>query len=230
MPRDAPLALCTCVLLMVAVLATGLPPAGSRRRLLRSTGGPSVPPAASVQRKRSRGRPEPQATLLNAALAADLLSAALRAGSPLATALTAVGEALPPARSAGTGSLGSELASAGRSLLLGATLEHALDPLRPAAARPAHWPRPRQRLTRDGEPHAQLAAVLLRSSASGARLAEQLGLLADDARARAAAESLAGARRLGVLAVLPLGGCFLPAFMLLAVVPTVAGLVSVVAG
>ncbi|MDQ1631598.1 MAG: tight adherence protein, partial [Frankiaceae bacterium] len=59
---------------------------------------------------------------------------------------------------------------------------------------------------------------------SGARLARQLGLLADDARAAEDADSLARARRVGVLAVLPLGLCCLPAFMVLSVVPLAVGL------
>ncbi len=50
--------------------------------------------------------------------------------------------------------------------------------------------------------------------------------LAAEARADRAARGQAAAERAGVLAVAPLGLCFLPAFVLLGVVPVVAGLVG----
>ncbi|MCW2777557.1 MAG: hypothetical protein JWN17_1282, partial [Frankiales bacterium] len=48
--------------------------------------------------------------------------------------------------------------------------------------------------------------------------------LAADARAEARSAAEQRARRAGVLAVAPLGLCFLPAFVLLGVVPVVVGL------
>jgi pilus assembly protein TadC len=48
--------------------------------------------------------------------------------------------------------------------------------------------------------------------------------VAADARRRQQAEAHRRAARAGVLAVLPLGACFLPAFVLLGVVPAVVGL------
>ncbi|MCU1692975.1 MAG: hypothetical protein JWM64_2066, partial [Frankiales bacterium] len=48
--------------------------------------------------------------------------------------------------------------------------------------------------------------------------------LAAEARASATARAEQRARRAGVLAVAPLGLCFLPAFVLLGVVPVVVGL------
>lgn len=242
MTPAALLGLAVALLGVAVVLAAQTTPAVARRRLAdaglsRSGRGPEQQPG-SVHRRTSRVRRPPPASplaaALAAALAADLLSAALLAGSPLAAAFTAVGDALisdSGASSSGrerpAADVGRLLRSVGRGLLLGATLEHALDPL--------HVPRTDRsrgssRGRREPAPLTRLAAVVTRSAASGARLAEQLGLLADDLRAETAAAGLAGARRLGVLAVLPLGGCFLPAFMLLAVVPTVAGLVDVVAG
>ena len=71
---------------------------------------------------------------------------------------------------------------------------------------------------------ATLLRTLRRSGHSGARLAAQLRVLADDLRAEAAAGARQRARRVGVLAVIPLGLCCLPAFMLLAVVPLAVGL------
>ncbi|MCU1621436.1 MAG: hypothetical protein JWL79_281, partial [Frankiales bacterium] len=48
--------------------------------------------------------------------------------------------------------------------------------------------------------------------------------VAADARRRQAVDAHRRAARAGVLAVLPLGACFLPAFVLLGVVPAVIGL------
>jgi Flp pilus assembly protein TadB len=128
------------------------------------------------------------------ALLADLLAAALAAGLPLVSALDAVDRALPGPRRYPLDRV-RELARGG-----------SVDDLR------------------DGELPAVLVRALRRSGRSGSRLASQLGLLADDTRAEAAASALDRARRVGVLAVLPLGLCCLPAFMLLAVVPLAAGL------
>lgn len=71
-----------------------------------------------------------------------------------------------------------------------------------------------------------LGAAFSRSAASGAPLAAVLSDLAADLRTqqRLAAES--EARRVGIRAAAPLGLCFLPAFILLGLVPIVAGLVG----
>ncbi len=50
--------------------------------------------------------------------------------------------------------------------------------------------------------------------------------VAEDARRVSTARAERAARRAGVLAVGPLGICFLPAFMLLGVVPAVVGLAT----
>jgi pilus assembly protein TadC len=55
-------------------------------------------------------------------------------------------------------------------------------------------------------------------------VAEAVQRVAADARRRQEAEGHRRAARAGVLAVLPLGACFLPAFVLLGIVPVVAGL------
>ena len=67
-----------------------------------------------------------------------------------------------------------------------------------------------------------------RAAGSGTALAPSLARLANDQRrvARTAAE--ARARAAGVQAVAPLGLCFLPAFMLLGVVPAIAGIASTI--
>jgi hypothetical protein len=68
-------------------------------------------------------------------------------------------------------------------------------------------------------PFAAVARRMARSSASGSPVADQLHRLAARTRATEHAKALAGARAAGVRAVLPLGAFFLPAFLLLAVVP-----------
>ncbi|BCJ52844.1 hypothetical protein Asp14428_43190 [Actinoplanes sp. NBRC 14428] len=129
-------------------------------------------------------------------LGADLLAAALRAGAPVDRAVTAVADALG-------GPLGERLDRTGRSLRLGA------DP-------PEAW----QHLS-DVPGAARLTAAAIRSSASGGALAGAFTRLADDLRADRAIAAESAARRSGVLIVLPLGLCFLPAFLLAGLVPVV---------
>jgi hypothetical protein len=129
------------------------------------------------------------------AMLLDLLGAALAAGAPLATALDCVDRALPAPR------------------------VHPLNRVRDVALSGSL-----EALTDTDDVPAVLLRALRRSGRSGSRLAVQLRLLADDTRAEAAGAALDRARRVGVLAVLPLGLCCLPAFMLLAVAPLAAGL------
>lgn len=134
-------------------------------------------------------------------LAADLLAAALTAGAPVDRAVTAVAQAL-------TGPLGERLARVGRSLRLGA------DP-------PEAWSH-----LADVTGAARLIAAAVRSSGSGSGLARALTRLADDLRADRDVRAEAAARRAGVLVVLPLGLCFLPAFLLAGLVPVVVALLG----
>ncbi|MEV1287754.1 type II secretion system F family protein [Micromonospora sp. NPDC049679] len=134
-------------------------------------------------------------------LAADLLAAALRAGAPVDRAAAAVAKAL-------AGPLGERLATVARSLRLGAEPQEAWAHLMPVAG---------------GE---RLARAAVRSSASGAALAGALTRLADDLRADRAVTTEAAARRAGVLIVLPLGLCFLPAFILAGLVPVIVAVLG----
>jgi Flp pilus assembly protein TadB len=134
-------------------------------------------------------------------LAADLLAAALRAGAPVDRAVTAVAVALG-------GPLGERLGLVGRTLLLGGDPEEAWAHLGPVTGA--------ERLT--------VAAV--RSSASGAALAGAQTRLADDLRADRATGAEAAARRAGVLIVLPLGLCFLHAFILAGLVPVIVAVLG----
>ncbi|HQR80573.1 MAG TPA: type II secretion system F family protein [Actinomycetota bacterium] len=71
---------------------------------------------------------------------------------------------------------------------------------------------------------APVGRVLLRAVESGAALTSSLVSCAEQMRHDRAAELERRARAVGVKAVAPLGVCFLPAFMLLAVVPIVGSL------
>lgn len=134
-------------------------------------------------------------------LAADLLAAAMRAGAPVDRSVLAVAEALD-------GPLAGRLARVGRTLLLGGGPAEAWSAL-------------------DGVPGAErLTAAALRSANSGAALAGALTRLADDLRADRATAAEASARRAGVLIVLPLGLCFLPAFILAGLVPVIVAVLG----
>ncbi|MFC5831691.1 type II secretion system F family protein, partial [Nonomuraea insulae] len=74
----------------------------------------------------------------------------------------------------------------------------------------------------------RLSRAMSRAVQSGAPVADVLTRLADDAREAARAESVASARSVGVKAVAPLGLCFLPAFVLLGIIPVIAGLASTI--
>jgi pilus assembly protein TadC len=69
-----------------------------------------------------------------------------------------------------------------------------------------------------------LAQAFERSERSGAPIAAMVRGLADEARRDRRSARLAEARRVGVRTAAPLGACFLPAFFLIAIVPTVIAL------
>jgi Flp pilus assembly protein TadB len=129
-------------------------------------------------------------------LAADLLAVALRGGAPADRATAAVAEAL-------AGPLGERFAQVSRLLSLGAAPPEAWAQLAPVAGA------------------ARLVRAAVRSAEHGGALADAFGRLADDLRADRAIAMEAAARRAGVLIVLPLGTCFLPAFMLAGLVPVI---------
>jgi pilus assembly protein TadC len=136
---------------------------------------------------------------------ADLLAAALRAGAPPGHAAAVVGAAV-------AGPVGSRLMRVGSALRLGESPERAWEYL-------ADLP--------GGE---RVARAAVRSADSGAALAAALTRLADETRVARAAAAEAAARRAGVLVVLPLGLCFLPAFLLAGVVPVVVAVLDGVLG
>lgn len=73
-----------------------------------------------------------------------------------------------------------------------------------------------------------LARALSRAAESGASVQLVLARLADDLDRDARASAEQHARTVGVRAAVPLGVCLLPAFLLLGIVPLVAGLLGTV--
>lgn len=78
----------------------------------------------------------------------------------------------------------------------------------------------------DDETLAPLGRALARSSRTGASVVRTLALLADDLGDEERARREDAARTVGVRAAVPLGLCLLPAFLLLGIVPVVAGMAS----
>lgn len=134
-------------------------------------------------------------------LAVDLLAACAAAGQPVDRALGVVAQAIG-------GPLAQRLQAPLARLRLGA------DPVTEWGA-----------LTGDDQLGA-LARTMTRSLQSGAPLANGLSRLAEDSRRESRTLSQARARSVGVKAAGPLAVCFLPAFMLIGVVPTIAGAFS----
>jgi pilus assembly protein TadC len=100
--------------------------------------------------------------------------------------------------------------------------------LEPVAARLELGTDPRQVWdgVADDEALGPLGRTMARSHASGAPVTEAIERLAEELADRARADVEDRARAVGVRAAVPLGLCFLPAFLLLGIVPLVAGLVS----
>lgn len=73
-----------------------------------------------------------------------------------------------------------------------------------------------------------IATALARSATSGAPAAALLDAVAADAARDARASAEAAARRAGVRAIIPLVACFLPAFLLVGVVPVVVSVAGAV--
>jgi len=134
-------------------------------------------------------------------LAADLMAATLRSGAPPEHAARTVGEAMG-------GPVGVRLVRVANAMRLGAPAVQAWEHLTDVPG---------------GE---RLARAATRSADSGAALAAALDRLAGELRAARAAAADAAARRAAVLVMLPLGLCFLPAFLLTGVVPVVISLLS----
>jgi Flp pilus assembly protein TadB len=134
-----------------------------------------------------------------APLAADLIAATMASGATMRAALAAVGAAV-----------GEPTAGALRPVL--AAMELGADP-------PSAW----QSLT-GSSPLGPIRDAIVRSAETGAPLTAVLTRIADDMRRERQVQVEVAARTAGVRAVAPLAACFLPAFVLMGVVPVVASL------
>jgi Flp pilus assembly protein TadB len=138
-------------------------------------------------------------------LAADLLAVTLRSGAPVDRATAAVADAIP-------GPLGARLVRVARVLRLGGTPAEAWAHLGAGG---------------DGAPGTdRLVRAAVRSAEHGSALAGALSRLADDLRSDRTIAREAAARRAAVLIVLPLGLCFLPAFILAGLVPVIIAILG----
>jgi tight adherence protein B len=133
--------------------------------------------------------------------ALDLAAAALRCGRDVANALRLAAPVLAPATAAQWRRVAGLIA-------LGADPDQA-------------W-----MSVGDDADLAPVAVAARRSAKSGARLAAAFSRLARDLRAEQRSVALARANRAGVLAMAPLGLCFLPAFVCIGIVPTIVGIAS----
>jgi pilus assembly protein TadC len=129
--------------------------------------------------------------------AADLTATCLEAGAAPADALMAVGDAIG-------GPVGMRLRAVSLAVRAGADL-------------------PGLASTDGADPLATLLRAVARATVTGAPLADSVRDVAADQRERARWLALERARRAGVQAVGPLAVCFLPAFVVVGVVPVVVG-------
>ncbi len=173
-------------------------------------GGPAGPPLAGavavavwvvVGRAESPAtRAERDAVRRDLPAVVTLLAAALRAGADPGEAVGVVVDALPGPASGRLSAVSSRLRLGGDPGLVWAELE------------------------RDHE-LAPLGRTLARAQATGAPVVVAVERLAADLARSARGEAEDRARAVGVKAAVPLGLCLLPAFVLIGIVPLVAGLV-----
>lgn len=195
---DPPIAACTLTGVVLALVVVA--PLGPVLGAGLAVGGPRLLRRLEPRRERvARER-----LLADLPLALDLLASCLAGGAPLPAAARAVAGALP-------GPAGGRLSAVSAALDVGSPPAEAWRLLAGSAP---------------GDPLAPASRALVRASDGGAPVAQAISRLAGDARADAAARGEEAARRVGVLAVAPLGLCFLPAFVLLGVVPVVVGLAA----
>ncbi len=170
------------------------------RRSARRLGGPATAPVAGATRRPLRqrlARRPGDAGEADPALLLDLVAVALVAGAPVPTALSAVGSSWP-------GDAGVAMVRAARALLLGAPWDVA-------------W-------TGAGGAARAVAQALQPAWSAGASPVPLLHAAAHRMRSRRRAQTRAAAGRLGVQLVVPLALCYLPAFVLVGLVPVVVSL------
>nr|WP_233570901.1 type II secretion system F family protein [Nocardiopsis sp. Huas11] len=154
-----------------------------------------------VRARRGRARPDRLPVTGDLPVVIGLLAAGVRAGAT-------VQGCLPPVARAVGGRLGAELSAVAERLRLGADPEQAW--------RRSALPGPLAAVGRD----------LARAADTGAPVADLLDRHVADLRRGLRARATARVERLGVVVVAPLGLCFLPAFVLIGIVPMAADLLA----
>ena len=157
----------------------------------------TVTVVARLEPRRDKDRRERMGA--QAPLVVDLVAACLASGAALEPSLAAAAHAVGPP-------VADELGTVVASLRLGAEPETAWAATDPSLA--------------------GLARAVVRSSQTGAPLADLLPRVAAEARAVHRAQAEARVRTASVRLTAPLGAAFLPAFLLLGVVPVVASWLS----
>ena len=181
----------------VVLLLWGPDPLGR----LREPSAPGPAPRVWLRRWRSRGGKPASRKAAELPQTLELMAVCLESGATLTGAATTLRDLSPPATAEVLGSVVAAL-HVGRDPTK-AWLALAEDPV---------W----------GPPARDLA----RSLRSGTGMAECLRVHAEEARRRRREAAMRAARAVGVKSVKPLMVCFLPAFVLLGVVPLVASLVG----
>lgn len=153
-----------------------------------------------------QGRLEPrgvrarrEAATLDLPITLELMASCLDAGAPLRMAVSQVGSLCAPSTAL--------------------TLRQLDDAVRLGVHEPDAWAQ-----LLDDPVWGAVAADMMRCSQTGAAASDVLREHAAEARRSAADARLAAARAVGVRSVLPLMTCFLPAFLLVGVVPIVASI------
>jgi pilus assembly protein TadC len=134
-------------------------------------------------------------------VAIDLLAACLGVGASQQAALATVADGI-------AGSLGADLHRVAAAMQVGASADEAWSLVNAADLQ-------------------AVAGLLRRAERTGAPVTPLLGMLAEQRRQQARGVAMDAARALGVRSTGPLGLCFLPAFVLIAVVPLVVSLLPV---
>lgn len=133
--------------------------------------------------------------------ALEMISMILAAGAPIARAVEVTAQVSPSATR-------TVLKSVSQNMRLGKPPGHAWEQLR------------------EHDVWGDAARDLARSAQSGTGVQEALAVHAAEARRRTHERALVDARSIGVRSVVPLVVCFLPAFVLVGVVPVIASLVQ----
>ncbi|MDO5735572.1 MAG: type II secretion system F family protein [Propionibacteriaceae bacterium] len=238
----------TATVLIVAALWVAVPdPRLQLRRLDTSHETPTVRGTRWVRGR--QGAPALRVRVLLGALASVLVLVALPTITGVAAGLAALavvvlGLGWLPARLAPNGTVQKELADTVELLAVclsaGAPMRHAVEVVADVAedatatilakvsgqltmgvAEPQAWLE-----LADDDVWGGVARDVARSARSGTSLVEVLHVHADEARLVAQEQALQRARTAGVRSVVPLMACFLPAFVLVGVLPIIAGLLE----